>query len=295
MDEEQMERLASLCFNKLKQQDGRAIDDAFIKTGFVGVQAEIDLLTAVFGRDSYESLLWMYSSEENRREVSRRVERIRDTFSECKSRDGRSVLASRLIAEPGIPGESKYSVLRRYVPDLLDELFIPHMPVYHQRLQEQAQMICKSFPPPSENLRPLTMTTRRKQIFNAVASEVFTDLGFSSAGRKRGLVTYAKRLDERFSIRFNIDHTSFESDHSLAQNFPSRYWGGIGLDYHLNVIHHDGRKETEIMGFGVQESVAAARLRSYDGSCSLEIAIRGYGLWYEFAAKPIEKLLLETE
>lgn len=295
MDEEQIESLTSFCFDRLKQQSGRAIDDAFIKAGFVGVQAEIDLLAATLGRDSYESLLKLYSSEEYREEIILRSDSIRDAFNELESIDERKAFASKLIKEQGLPGSSKYSLLRRYAPDFLDELFLPYMPAYSEKLKEEARLICKQFPLPYENLHPATMTARRKHIFNAVAAEVFASLGFIAAKSERGLNSYIKPLGNRFSILFKTDCASLERDYSLTRYFPSRYWGGMQLDHHMSVMYRNGRTETAIMGFGMQDSVAGGRMRNYDGSCSLEIAIRGYGFWYELAVKPLEKVLLEAD
>lgn len=295
MDEKQIESLVSSCLDRFNKLDGRAIDDAFIKAGFKGVQAEIDLLNATLGRDSYESLLKMYSSEENRAEISRRTDDVSDAFSDCRSVDGRGTLASSLIAEQGIPGPSKYSILRRYVPAVLDEMFLPHMPMYGEKIREEASLICRLFPPPNENLHPANMAARRKQIFNAVSLEVFSRLGFDIVGNKRGLYSYVRPLGEHFSIVFNTDCETLESDYSLTRYFPSRYWAGMLLDHHLSVVYRNGRTETAIMGFGMQDSVAGGRMGKYDGSCSLEIAIRGYGLWYEIAVKPIENLLIEAD
>lgn len=296
MNDEKIETIVPSCFNVLRQKSGRKMDLAFIEAGFVGVQAEIDLFSITFGRDSYESLLKFHSSEDCRREVVKRIEFIRDTFSEYEGTDKIESLASQLVAERGIPGESKYSILRRYAPGILDEMFSPHMPEYRQKLQEQAQLVCKTFPPPSENLRPQSTSSSRKEIFNRVSSEVFSDLGFSLAKKKRGLNSYTKRLSKRFTLEFKIDHGSFEIDYSSNRDFPSRYWGAIALDRHLNVICHDDGVDSELMGLGMADgSVAEHRSVHYDGSCSLEVAIRAYGLWYEIAVKPIENLLLEAD
>ena len=132
-----MDPIVSLCFDVLRQKSGRKMDSAFIAAGFVGVQAEIDLFSITSGRNSYESLLKFYSSENCRREVVKRIEFIRDTFSEYEGTQKINSLASQLVAEQGIPGESKYSILRRYAPSILDEMFSPHMHEYRQKLQEQ--------------------------------------------------------------------------------------------------------------------------------------------------------------
>lgn len=51
----------SLCFDMLRQKSGRKMDSAFIEAGFVGVQAEIDLFSIRFGRDSHESLFNIFN------------------------------------------------------------------------------------------------------------------------------------------------------------------------------------------------------------------------------------------
>ena len=62
MNDEKMEPILSLCFDVLRQKSGRKMDSAFIEAGFVGVQAEIDLFSITFGRDSHESLFNIFNS-----------------------------------------------------------------------------------------------------------------------------------------------------------------------------------------------------------------------------------------
>lgn len=297
MNEEQMENIRSECADLLEsaQRDGRVIDAAFIDAGFVGVNAQIGLLMATLGRDSYESLHQYRSSMTYKDQIDRKVECLREIFSQSKNAENTNELASKLVLEHGIPAGIKFSLLRRYAPGFLDELFLPHMPAYYKELQEESRLICKLFPLPYENLHALSAVARRKQIFNEVASEVFTNLGFTVANVKRGLKSFAKPIGENFVILFSTDCESFESDYSLTNYFPSRYWAGMQLDHRLSVMWHEGRREAIVMDIGMQNSVAEGRIHKYDGSCSLEIAVRGYGFWYELAVKPLEKLLLESQ
>lgn len=297
MNKKQMQGIRTVCAAMLAdaQKDGRAIDKSFIDAGFIGVQAGIDLLAATMGRDSYESLYQYRMSAAVKKKIDKRVERLQLVLDACRDVVNINEIASKVVAEKGIPAEFKFSLLRRYAPEFLDEIFLPHMHDYWHQVQKEAESLCKLFPPPSESLRNKSSSARRKEIFNTVASDVFSKLGFQVADTKRGLNSYIKPLGTHFAMVFKVDHVAFEKDYSEALVFTARYWPEIQIDYHLRIVAQDRRDDNELLGLGMALSVAERRVRSYGGSCSLEIAIRGYGFWYELAVKPLEKVLLEAQ
>jgi hypothetical protein len=272
---------------------GKSIDEQFIRKGYVGVEAEIDLLNKALGELSYDAFIEMQSSPDAMSKVQRRDEEIRSKFSDAKKRlesiDG---LIKIVVEDSVLPGQIKYSILRRYVPHELDELLKPHMPHFQKKINEEQESLCRLYPPPQPDLHSQEKCLTRKEIYNSVAADAYAELGFVRLKANRKTYVLAKKISQKLLIVIECDVTDLEKDYSCSKTLFSTYWPNIPINRLVRLFDMENSKSAPLVDFGIAPtSIAATRLFRYSDSCSLEIAVRAHATWYEMTVSPFEEIL----
>nr|WP_298126577.1 hypothetical protein [uncultured Pseudoxanthomonas sp.] len=261
--------------------DGRNTDRLFGDSGFASVRYEVGMLVAVYGQDSYDLLIESRSSPE-RFEAFRDagdVMRRRLASAEGESPSALAKLFETTIADPTVDCLSKDKALRRYFPGRKLELFLPFLPGLRDARDREEGLLCKSeFSENKVSLLDRAMSGLRFDIFNAVAESAFGEVGFELAKKERGLRTFTRPIDSNFCWVLRAD------DRALKQHFQpwedvTAYWRRAHMDMILTIRNTDSGKDVDYF-LSDQMSIARARMGGYEDSRSLEVAIRGYALWY---------------
>lgn len=271
---------------------GAALDQAFVAAGFVGVEAEIELLNGVFGKNSYAAFIDSVSSDQGREASIERSAAIRNEILAARGDSkNESLVVSKLIANESISGYAKYEILKRFYPELVAILFSEKLPDFYRRKSQEVEIICKLFREPCFSLLEKSMSSKRKQIYNEVVIDAFSVMGFSAVGNIRGLVVMERKLDRKFSVRIAADAGDFGKSYALlGKPDVSVYWHQIPVSMCTSIISEPDSASDFQVPLGVSiNSVAASRMMKYDCSCSLEVAIRAHAFFYKYAFSPYEK------
>ena len=276
-----------------ERHNGRHLDETFIAAGFVGVEAEINLLDAAFGIDGYRAFLAATCSERGRDAFRRREDAIRDRFLSARNLPGGlDAVIDELISDPVIPGQAKYGILRRFAPQCAAQRLTPWVAAYQASISKEISLICKMHREPCISLLERSTQKTRKSICNDICLDAFNAFGFQAKKKIRGLVSLEKRLDPGNTICIEVDHHAIENARYPSDSTDiTQYWRKIPLDLKMTLIHRSGRASAIEIPLGISmNAIAVTRMMQFDCSCSLEVAIRAHAFLYQSIFLPFERI-----
>jgi hypothetical protein len=272
---------------------GKSVDKKFIQLGFSGVEAEINLLNRALGERSYDAFIEAQASVDVMSEAQMRDEELRTKFADANQRrESANELIGKVVEDSILPGQFKYSILKRYAPNELEMLFESHMLQFQKKISEERERICKLYSSPCVDLHDKKNVSIRKEIYNDVAIDAYSRIGFSQQKKLRKMCVLSKPISPKLALVIEPDVILFEKDYSSSSRADSTYWHDIPICQFIKLVDISNSQSEPLIEFDVvPNSIAATRLFRYSDSCSLEIAIRAHAIWYELTIAPFEETL----
>lgn len=272
---------------------GREIDSEFVRRGFVGVQAEIEFINAVYGDSTYETDIDVHSSADA-------FQRYRVIESEALklmragltgAPEERANLWDEFLRDPRLPSFLKRTILRSLSNTKFEALVSRYIPFLRDALAKERGELCTIYPGSPIALHDAEMIPLRKDAINAVMSEAYGVLGFKLFKRKKGVGTYFKALTSDYGVFVEPDTAAIERKSiDVAATTQNVYWPSIPSEIwcYLAPLKNQTKSNSIALVAGAR-CVASGRREGYDDTKSLEVMVRANALWYEINIQPFEK------
>ncbi|MEG3792719.1 hypothetical protein V1318_21590 [Lysobacter sp. CCNWLW3] len=200
-----------------------------------------------------------------------------------------------IVQDSRLPSLLKSTALRSVNRAKYEAIIEFHASALREAMHEERQGVCRIYSEPAISLRPADKIELRKEVLNAVMSDVYGSLGFKVFRKKKGVNSYVKPVAMDLAIIVEPDVVALQQKH--AENFvvpPTVYWPLMMLEIfcYLGPASRKTEHESIIIAAG-GECVASWRRNRYDDTRSLEAMVRADALWYELTLAPFEQHLSE--
>lgn len=268
-------------FSRRISGEGSKIDEIFINSGFQRVGAKIDLMKSVFGPNSYDAFINSLANEEFFEIVRRWESEIRGVIS--KSDLGvdsvRNDLWDMVALDDRLPGPAKEALLSEISLSRYRAALEPEIDAFKSAIELEKDSLCAYCERPDLPLFGRDLIGVRKSVWNEVAGNIFSNLGFSVKRKTQGLPVFFKPLTGNYLIKIECDAPTF-----LKPFVGSKprwvYWPLLRIDVCFSLVAATDLK-SDLLKFSINNCVAATQRSLYEDSRSLEVAIRANALWYE--------------
>jgi hypothetical protein len=192
-------------------------------------------------------------------------------------------LFEKILSDERLFQHVKSMVLHRYFREQYEELIAPYEGILEEKRLDEYNAVCRCYlSNENEPLGSLDKIDKRRAVYNDVTEDVFLPYGFTKRTTSSGFFVMHKLISDEFALIISPDTVNLKKYY--------QYSGALNMDHYLGAAKKSDK--SRYYNFQYPRAYFAFDIyRNYQDVCSMEVAIRANGLFYEAVEMKLEEYI----